>query len=82
MEDQGGKDKNNPVGAWRDLGRGFGEILNIGYYIAASVIIGLFMGYYLDTWLGTLPLFTLLMTFLGAAAGLREIFRASSRKAK
>jgi len=80
MENPREKNQKDSYNTWKELGRGFGDIMNIGYYIAASILIGLFLGYNLDRFLGTQPLFTLVLVFLGAAAGLREIFKAASRK--
>jgi F0F1-type ATP synthase assembly protein I len=39
------------------------------------VVLFCFLGYYLDNWLGSLPLFTILGTFLGAGAAMYSIYR-------
>jgi F0F1-type ATP synthase assembly protein I len=41
----------------------------LGLSIALPVILGLAVGYWLDTRLGTLPWITLLLTFAGAVSG-------------
>jgi ATP synthase protein I len=56
---------------WRSLG-GLASV-GITFVIAtAGATIG---GYYLDRWLGTLPVFTLIGLALGVATGFREFFR-------
>lgn len=52
----------------RNVGIGF----TIPMVMAASVIIGCVIGYYLDTWLGTAPWLFLLFLALGIAAAGRE----------
>jgi F0F1-type ATP synthase assembly protein I len=56
---------------WRSLG-GLASV-GITFVIAtAGATIG---GYYLDRWLTTLPVFTLIGLALGVATGFREFFR-------
>jgi len=80
MDDKNNDGKKKPAGSWAELNKSFGMLFNIGYYISASVMIGLFIGYQADKFFGTQPLFTLVMTFLGMGAGLLEIFKASKIK--
>lgn len=44
--------------------------------LAAGLAVGGVLGYLLDYGLDTLPLFSILCFFLGAAAGFRNIYRA------
>lgn len=53
---------------WRGIGIGF----TIPMMLAASVIVGCLIGYYLDQWLGTSPWLFLLFLALGITAGIRE----------
>ena len=56
---------------WRSLG-GLATV-GITFVVAsAGATIG---GYYLDRWLGTSPIFTLIGLGVGIAAGFREFFR-------
>lgn len=80
MEDKNNGGEKKHAGGWAELNKSFGMLFNIGYYISASVMIGLFLGYQADRYLGTEPLFIIIMTFLGMAAGLMEIFRAGRIK--
>ena len=62
------KDEPSP---WRSLG-GLATV-GITFVVAsAGATIG---GYYLDRWLGTSPVFTLIGLGVGIAAGFREFFR-------
>ncbi|MFQ5662319.1 MAG: AtpZ/AtpI family protein [Terriglobia bacterium] len=56
---------------WRQLGL----VLGMGFTFVAAVALGLFVGLWLDGKLGTKPLFTLLLSGLGFAAGFRELLR-------
>lgn len=80
MDDKNNGGEKKPAGTWAELNKSFGMLFNIGYYISASVMIGLFAGYQADKYFGTQPLFTLIMTFLGMGAGILEIFKASKIK--
>jgi F0F1-type ATP synthase assembly protein I len=60
---------------WRSLG-GLATV-GITFVVAtAGATIG---GYYLDRWLGTSPVFTLLGLGLGIGTGFREFFRMIKR---
>mgnify|MGYP001230543983 CR=1 FL=1 len=43
--------------------------------LVAGVIVGTFIGWMLDRWLETSPLFLLVMFFLGAIAGMLNVWR-------
>lgn len=46
--------------------------------MVAGVAVGGLMGWALDSWLGTTPLFLVLMFFIGAAAGMLNVWRAAT----
>jgi len=48
----------------------------VGTDLVAGVAVGTFIGYYLDKWLNTTPLFFLICFFLGAIAGGYNIYRS------
>ncbi len=59
----------SPIGiAWR-----------LGIELVAGVVVGLFIGIALDDWLGTKPVFLILLVFLGFGAGIRNVVRESKR---
>ena len=45
-----------------------GRFTAVGMEFGVTIVAGVLLGYYLDQWAGTPPLFTLLLT-LGALAG-------------
>lgn len=45
--------------------------------MVAGVLVGGFLGYWADEWLGTSPWLIIVFIFLGLAGGLRNVFRAS-----
>ena len=47
--------------------------------MVAASFIGLFIGYYLDQWLGTSPWMTLIWLGFGIASGFRNIFILTKR---
>ncbi|HHW41906.1 MAG TPA: AtpZ/AtpI family protein [Syntrophomonadaceae bacterium] len=68
------KKKDSPAAAaWRVLGL----MTNIGITLAAAVLIGYYMGHYLDRWLlhRTDSWFTIIFALFGIAAGFRAVFR-------
>ncbi len=56
--------------------RRLAELTSIGLILPSSIAVGLFMGYFLDRWLGTAPWLLLIFTVLGVASGLLSLFRA------
>ena len=52
-----------------------GRYLHLGLTFTLSILLFLYAGYRLDGRLGTLPLFTLIGTFLGAGGGFLYIYR-------
>lgn len=49
--------------------------LNIATDLVAGVLVGFAIGFYLDKWLETKPLFIIICLIIGIAAGLRMIWR-------
>jgi F0F1-type ATP synthase assembly protein I len=48
----------------RELNRGFGDALSEGFELVGTVVIFFFIGWGLDAWLGTKPLFMVALTIL------------------
>ncbi len=57
---------------------GLGFAMRIGIELVAALIVGVGIGYVLDRWLETSPLFALLGFFFGAAAGFMNVYRVAS----
>lgn len=51
----------------------------IGIEMAMSVIVGGFIGYWLDVWLGTDPWMMIFWVICGVIAGFRSLYRMSKR---
>ena len=54
-----------------------GYAFRIGVELVAGLLVGGVIGWLLDSWLGTLPLFLILFFFLGSAAGILNVYRAA-----
>ena len=57
---------------------GFGTAMRIGIELLAALIVGVGIGLLLDRWLETAPLFLVVFFFLGAGAGILNVYRAAS----
>ena len=71
----------NP-GKQADLWAQVGFYTSLGFILPAGALIGIAGGWYLDRWLRTSPLLTVVMGFLGAAAGFLEVLRILRRAEK
>ena len=54
-----------------------GIALRLGIELVTGVAVGSAIGWFLDNWLGTMPLFLLVFFFLGAGAGTLNVFRSA-----
>lgn len=57
---------------------GYSMAIRIGTEMVAALIVGVAIGYFLDNWLGTKPWFLVVFFFLGAGAGVLNVYRAAS----
>ena len=57
---------------------GFGVAFRIGVELVAALVVGVGVGLLLDRWLGSTPWFLIVFFFLGAAAGVLNVYRAAS----
>jgi F0F1-type ATP synthase assembly protein I len=62
--------------------RRLAELSSLGLILPSSIAVGLFMGYFLDRWLGTGPWLLLTFTVLGIVSGLLSLFRALKKQMK
>ncbi|RPJ82677.1 MAG: F0F1 ATP synthase assembly protein I [Acidobacteria bacterium] len=54
-----------------------GALSAVGIAFVLAVVFGFLIGYVLDGWLGTSPLFIILFFFLGLAAGIVNVIRTA-----
>jgi ATP synthase protein I len=59
--------------------RRLAELSSLGLALPSSIAVGLFMGYWLDKWLGTQPWMLILFLLLGIASGFISLFRGLRR---
>jgi ATP synthase protein I len=64
----------NPQPATGAMGIAFRFATELG----AAIFVGAGLGWLLDRWLHTAPIFLVLMFLLGAAAGIRNVMRAAA----
>jgi len=57
--------------------RPLGIAMRLSVELAAGLVVGGVMGYFLDRWLHTRPWLMIVFFFLGAAAGIRNVLRAA-----
>ncbi len=58
---------------------GLGMAFRIGTELVAALAVGVGIGFVLDRWLDTGPWLMVVFFFLGAAAGMLNVYRAASR---
>jgi len=55
---------------------------SLGFILPAGAAVGYAAGWLLDRWLGTAPIFAVMMAFLGAAGGFIEVLAILKRAEK
>ena len=64
----------------RNLYRLLAYYSGIIFVLPSSLLVGYFLGYLLDGYLGSSPFLSLTFLFLGAAAGFVQVFRILKKK--
>jgi len=67
-----------PVSVWTQVG----FYTSLGFILPAGALAGSAMGWLLDRWLHTSPWLTVILGFMGTAAGLTEVLRILGRAEK
>ena len=69
--------KQTPSSIGIEQTHGFSIAIRIGTELVAALAIGVGIGYFLDYWLDTKPWFLVVFFFLGAGAGVLNVYRAA-----
>jgi len=56
-----------------------GAAFKMGAELVVGSGVGAFIGYWFDKWLGTMPIFLVLLLMLGFASGVRNVVRDAQR---
>jgi len=70
-----GPEDQEPQIRGRGTQSGLGQGLRIGIEMVVSVAVGAGIGYFIDGWADTRPLFMIVFLFLGFAAGIMNVLR-------
>ena len=54
-----------------------GSAFKISTELIAAVFVAIFIGWYLDKWLGTKPIFLIILLLVGIAAGIFNVVRSA-----
>lgn len=73
---QGQEERDTPATS------GMNQAMRMGVEMVSGVAVGSVFGFYVDRWLGTMPIFFIICFFLGAAAGFRNLIRGSAESDK
>jgi F0F1-type ATP synthase assembly protein I len=65
-----------------DIWAQVGLYSSLGFILPAGAVGGYVLGWLLDDWLHTSPVFSIVLGFVGAAGGLVEILRILNREEK
>ena len=58
---------------------GYAQGMRMSLEMVAAVVVGGGIGWFLDGWLDTKPLFLLIFLALGLIAGIRNVYQAANR---
>ena len=61
-----------------DLQQGMAAGLRIGVELVVAIVVATGLGWLIDRWAGTSPWLTIVMFFLGVAAGMLNVYRAGN----
>ncbi|MCK5546086.1 MAG: AtpZ/AtpI family protein [Rhodospirillaceae bacterium] len=56
---------------------GVGQAMRVGAELLSGLIVGAGIGWFIDGWLETRPLFMIVFFFLGAGAGILNVYRST-----
>jgi ATP synthase protein I len=59
----------------KNFSRQFAQAMELPFVLVAAILIGGAMGYFLDRWLHTKPVFMMIFGGIGFVAGVRDVLR-------
>lgn len=63
----------------KEILRALSMFSQIGITMVVCIVMGVFLGRFLDNWLGTTPWMLLIFAFLGAGAAFKSVYDMSKR---
>lgn len=69
--------KNDPHSKFVESYKQIGPYLGLGFQLAASIVLMLFLGLWLDEKLEIYPILTIIFIFFGGAAGIYNVIKAT-----
>jgi len=75
------KPSSRAVERWKETYEA-ATVASVGIEMGLAVVVGWFIGYSLDNWLGTGPYMMLLWTLCGIAAGFKGLWRVAQQAKK
>ncbi|MEY3751843.1 MAG: hypothetical protein RLZZ354_385 [Pseudomonadota bacterium] len=67
----------NKINLSKNNNNTLGLAFRISTELVAAVFVATFIGYYLDKWLGTKPIFIIILFIVGVAAGIFNVVRSA-----
>ena len=71
------KATNNKKTDFQNRGNAFGMAMRLGTEFVAAVFVASFIGFYIDKWLETTPIFIIIFFIIGSVAGIFNVVRSS-----
>jgi ATP synthase protein I len=62
------------------MSSGFGEAMGLSAELVVTTLVGTGLGWLVDRWVGTTPVFLIIGLLAGGAAGISRIFRSWNKK--
>ena len=73
-----GQDTKPAAEGTKDTSTATGQALRAGTDLVAALVVGGFLGYWIDRWLGSKPFAMIILLFVGFAAGFLNIYRSQT----
>jgi ATP synthase protein I len=71
--------RSSQSGSNAGIGKAMGTGFRVASELAAAILVGGFLGWQLDKWLGLSPLFLMIFLILGIVAGFWNVYRLAAK---